>query len=82
MQAQLLERGNIVGVGVYPHFTYLQAFYDFGFPGALLFTLTNLVLPLWLIFRRWRSGRLDPATTFIIALYLFSHIEHLTHGTT
>jgi len=81
INAQIRAQGDVVGEGIYPHFTYLQAFYDFGIAGAIWFALLHLVLPLLLIARRYFAAPLDPATAFIILYYLYSHIDHLTHAT-
>jgi hypothetical protein len=81
INSQLLEQGNRRDRGVYPHLTYLQAFYDLGLPGAIIFTLTNLAIPLALISRRLLDSRIDPAIGLFIIYYLFSHMDQLTHGT-
>jgi O-antigen ligase len=81
ISAQVRTQGDVTGVGIYPHLTYLQAFYDFGIAGAIWFALLHLVLPLLLIAKRLAAGPLDPTTAFIILYYFYSHMDHLTHAT-
>lgn len=66
---------------IYPHFTYLQVFYDFGVPGALLYTLLHLVIPIYLIQARYRRGVPDGRCTFVMIYYLYNHIDYFTHAT-
>ena len=81
ISAQIRANKDGVELAVYPHFTYLQAVYDLGIVGGLLFALLHLVVPLWLIWRRLKIGSLDWASAFAILFYAFAHIDHLTHGT-
>ncbi len=69
------------GFGYYPHLTYLQAFYDFGVFGGLLYLQLGLVLPFALIYRRLRSGPLDPAAAFVMLYFIYGLGDQFSHST-
>lgn len=81
ISAQVRAQGDIVGVAVYPHFSYLQAFYDLGALGGAVFFVLHAAVPVALIVGRLRGSALKPAESFAIAFYLFSHMDHFTHTT-
>ncbi len=81
ISAQIRANKDGIELAVYPHFNYLQAVYDLGIAGGLLFAILHLVVPVWLILQRLREETLDWASSFSILYYAFGHIDHLTHGT-
>lgn len=81
ISAQIRANKDGVELAVYPHVTYLQAVYDLGIVGGLLFAVLHLVVPVWLILQRLREDWLDWASGFAILYYAYAHVDHLTHGT-
>lgn len=69
------------GFGYYPHLTFLQAFYDFGLAGGMLYLVLALLLPLALIWLRLRNAPLDFAAAFAICLFLYELGDQFSHGT-
>lgn len=76
--AQALRSGD---PALYPHLSYIQAFYDLGLVGGLSFLLIILVLPAALAVAALWHGRLSPTNAFVLLLLLFSQGDHLSHGT-
>ena len=75
MMAQSLSQGD----GMYPHLSYLQAFYDLGILGGLLFLLVSAVSPAALIILR--LGRpIYAYEALLILLFLFAQGDHLAHA--
>ena len=69
------------GFGYYPHLAYLQAFYDFGILGGLLYLALALVVPTMIIVDYLRGARRDPAATFAILYFIYGQGDQLGHTT-
>jgi hypothetical protein len=69
------------GPGMYPHLSYLQAFYDLGYIGGLGFLIVALLLPCALITLRLGKRPISNTDALIVLLFIFSQAESVLHAT-
>jgi hypothetical protein len=68
------------GAGIFTHMAYLQAFYDLGVFGGIVFLFVTFLLPATLIVIRAAKAPLAARDIFVILLFLYMQSEALTHG--
>jgi hypothetical protein len=76
MMAQQVDQGQ----GMYPHLSYLQAFYDFGLIGGLMYFFVILAVPATIMLRRLAMGNVAPTELLIMLMFILAQGDHLTHA--
>jgi hypothetical protein len=69
------------GTGIYAHMDYLEAIYDFGIFGGLIFSLVAAVFPIAIIVVRLMSGPITMVQGMLILMFISSQIDMMSHGT-
>jgi hypothetical protein len=81
ISAQSRAQSGEVTPAVFPHLAYLQAIYDFGVVGGLVYLVMALLLPLAMIVLRLRAGNVGQATRYAIVAFVYGQADQFTHAT-
>jgi hypothetical protein len=69
------------GAGLYAHMDYLEAMYDFGIVGGLIFAIIAAVFPIAIIVIRLVQGPITMVQGMLILMFVSSQIDMMSHGT-